>query len=161
MWGVFQRYGRVWEVFIPKKRDKGGRRFGFVRFLDVRNAEGLEWDLGGIFIGAMRIQVNRPRYPALQTNATRPSQERVVSRKPTHEVVSHVTPVVRAKGHAKQAYAQVLAKASEYREARKIKRERQGWREVRRDAGHAPGGNTVPEWVDPDGEEGSDKNTWL
>lgn len=35
MWSIFQRFGRVFEVFIPNKRDKRGKRFGFVRFFEV------------------------------------------------------------------------------------------------------------------------------
>lgn len=31
LWKVFQRRGRVWNVYIPRKRDKEGQRFGFVR----------------------------------------------------------------------------------------------------------------------------------
>lgn len=35
MWSVFQIFGRVFEVFIPNKRDKRGKRFGFVIFFEV------------------------------------------------------------------------------------------------------------------------------
>lgn len=62
LWGVFQRYGRVWEVFIPSKKDKGGKRFGFERFLDEKDPASLERGLSTIMIGNMKVQVNRPRY---------------------------------------------------------------------------------------------------
>ncbi|MCI19841.1 RNA recognition motif, partial [Trifolium medium] len=38
---VFAKFGRVGEVYIPNKVDKWGRRFGFVKFLEVKNAEEL------------------------------------------------------------------------------------------------------------------------
>src|ERR1044072_7250852 len=39
MWRIFQRWGRVWEVFIPARRDRNGKRFGFVKILDVIDPE--------------------------------------------------------------------------------------------------------------------------
>lgn len=47
---IFSLYGWATEVVIPSKRDKLGRRFGFVRFID------------NIIIGATKIHVNLPRY---------------------------------------------------------------------------------------------------
>ena len=32
MWQIFQKWGKVWEVFIPRTKNKLGHRFGFVRF---------------------------------------------------------------------------------------------------------------------------------
>jgi RNA recognition motif-containing protein len=32
---IFLKFGRVGEVYIPKKLDKRGRRFGFVKFKEV------------------------------------------------------------------------------------------------------------------------------
>jgi len=37
MWKIFQRWGKVKEVFIVRKLNRWGNRFGFVRFLDVKN----------------------------------------------------------------------------------------------------------------------------
>jgi len=45
MWGIFQRWGRLAEVFISKKLNRRGNRFGFVRFYDVKNAGKLEKEL--------------------------------------------------------------------------------------------------------------------
>lgn len=62
MWQEFQRWGKVREVFIPRKRDKSGRRFGFVRFLDVPEPGRLERKLDQIVIGDLKLFVNRPRF---------------------------------------------------------------------------------------------------
>lgn len=50
LWSVFQRYGKVIEVFIPARKDKLGNRFGFVRFLEVSNVKDLEARLNWILI---------------------------------------------------------------------------------------------------------------
>jgi RNA recognition motif-containing protein len=35
LWSLFLKFGRVREVYIPKKLDKMGKRFGFVKFKEV------------------------------------------------------------------------------------------------------------------------------
>lgn len=66
LWKVFERYERVWEVFISPKRDKNGRRFGFVRFYGVKNPRRLEQDLDSITIGCTKMHVNFPRFEKLE-----------------------------------------------------------------------------------------------
>lgn len=39
MWSVFEKFGMVYEVVIPNKKDKRGKRFGFVRFHEVRDPQ--------------------------------------------------------------------------------------------------------------------------
>ncbi|GKU99946.1 hypothetical protein SLEP1_g12720 [Rubroshorea leprosula] len=64
MWRTFNRLreGRVIEIECPKKRDRIGRRFGFVRFLEVKDAEQLERKLNQIQIGGFNLQANKPRF---------------------------------------------------------------------------------------------------
>ncbi|XP_020203059.1 serine/arginine-rich splicing factor 8 [Cajanus cajan] len=62
LWKIFQKWGKVVDVFIPKKRDNQGRRFGFVRFSGVCDVEGLERSLNSIVIGARRLKVNLTRH---------------------------------------------------------------------------------------------------
>lgn len=50
------------EVVIPPRRDKHGKRFGFVRFHDVRKPEVFAEELDKIIIGAKKINVNLPRF---------------------------------------------------------------------------------------------------
>ncbi|XP_068461571.1 uncharacterized protein [Phaseolus vulgaris] len=59
---VFQRWVRVKEVFISRRLNKWGRRFGFVRFFEVRNVGRLEKELDQIYIGNLKLHVNVPRY---------------------------------------------------------------------------------------------------
>ncbi|KAK7377513.1 hypothetical protein VNO80_02939 [Phaseolus coccineus] len=44
MFKIFQRWGRVCEVFISRRLNKRGKRFGY----EVRNARQLEKELDGI-----------------------------------------------------------------------------------------------------------------
>lgn len=62
MWKIFQRWGRVVEVFISRKLNRWGNRFGFVRFSDVKNVSKLEFGLVAIRIGSMKLYANLPRY---------------------------------------------------------------------------------------------------
>ncbi|KAH1230119.1 TNF receptor-associated factor 1b [Glycine max] len=63
LWQTFQKWGKVWEVFIPKSKNKGGHRFGFVRFKEVADELGLERHLdNNIFFDGMKMFVNRPKF---------------------------------------------------------------------------------------------------
>jgi len=59
---VFQRWARVKEVFISRRLNRWGRRFGSVRLLDVENVSGLEREMDQAWIGKMKLYVNVPRY---------------------------------------------------------------------------------------------------
>ena len=63
LWQTFQRWGKVWEVLIPKSRNKEDHRFGFVRFKEVEYEQGLERQLdNNIFFGGTKMFVNRPKF---------------------------------------------------------------------------------------------------
>ncbi|GKV41639.1 hypothetical protein SLEP1_g49143 [Rubroshorea leprosula] len=64
MWKTFNRLdgGRVIEIECPKKRDRLGRRFGFVRFLEVKDTGELERKLNQIQIAGIKLQANKPRF---------------------------------------------------------------------------------------------------
>jgi len=62
MFKVFQRWVRVKEVFIARRPNKWGRRFGFVRFFAVRNVRHLESELDQIYVGNRKLFVNVPKY---------------------------------------------------------------------------------------------------
>ena len=42
---LLKDYGSISKIYIARKRDKGGRRFGFVSFTAVRNKDDLEHSL--------------------------------------------------------------------------------------------------------------------
>ena len=63
LWKIFQEWGKVWEVFIPLKRNKQGHRYGFVRFKGVENEDRLERSLdNNIYINDMKLFVNKPKF---------------------------------------------------------------------------------------------------
>lgn len=59
---LFDKQGRVHEVVIPARRNAQGRRFGFARFLNVREPERLALILDNIFVEGEKIHVNLPRF---------------------------------------------------------------------------------------------------
>jgi len=63
---VFQRWARVKEVFVSRRLNKWGRRFGFVRFFYVRNVRWLESELDQIIVGNRKLYVNIPKYRKTQ-----------------------------------------------------------------------------------------------
>lgn len=62
LWKFFARFGHVGEVFIPMKLDRWGRKFGFVKFKGVANAEVLERKMAGANLGNSKIKVNKARF---------------------------------------------------------------------------------------------------
>ncbi|KAK7283182.1 hypothetical protein RIF29_12550 [Crotalaria pallida] len=62
LWKVFSEVGSVGDVFLPGKRDKGGRRFGFVRFKPSVDIRWLEEKLRNLWIGDRKVWVNRAKY---------------------------------------------------------------------------------------------------
>ncbi|GAB4837046.1 hypothetical protein Ancab_039548 [Ancistrocladus abbreviatus] len=61
MWRVFLRYGRAVDVFCSSKGDRRGRGFGFVRFLDVPDAQVLLKQMMNIWIGSFKLRVAMAR----------------------------------------------------------------------------------------------------
>jgi hypothetical protein len=62
IWKIFVKYGMVSDVFIPKKVDKWGRKFGFVKFKEVRDVEDLSRRLDDVWYGTMKIMVKQARF---------------------------------------------------------------------------------------------------
>ncbi|WJX67034.1 hypothetical protein P8452_51533 [Trifolium repens] len=62
LWKLFAKFGRVGEVYIPSKKDKWGRRFGFVKYLDVGNVEKLTLKLGEVWSGSFKLRINLSRF---------------------------------------------------------------------------------------------------
>jgi len=76
LWKIFQKWGRVKEVFIPKYKNKEGHRFGFVRFKEVMDETRLECDLdNNIFIDGMKLFVNRPKFDRDKVYRIHPNEE--------------------------------------------------------------------------------------
>ncbi|GLU16460.1 hypothetical protein SLE2022_328930 [Rubroshorea leprosula] len=63
MWKTFGKFGRVFDIYSPQRRSKSGRRFGFVKFLNVRNTRELENQLDQIKVEGLKLWVNLAKYP--------------------------------------------------------------------------------------------------
>ncbi|GLU01785.1 hypothetical protein SLE2022_190690 [Rubroshorea leprosula] len=57
LWFCFWSYGRVADVYIPARRDRRGRRFGFVRMSEVSNVTEMERKLNQIWLGSYHLKV--------------------------------------------------------------------------------------------------------
>ncbi|WJX65781.1 hypothetical protein P8452_50404 [Trifolium repens] len=62
LWKVFGRFGRLGDVYIPKKVDKWGRRFAFVKFREEKDEEELSRRLEDVWLGSFKLKVNRSRF---------------------------------------------------------------------------------------------------
>ncbi|GKC83498.1 nucleotide-binding alpha-beta plait domain-containing protein [Tanacetum coccineum] len=56
------KYGHVVDSFIPLKRSKEGKRFGFVKFINVSNVERLVGNLCTVWVGRYKLQANKARF---------------------------------------------------------------------------------------------------
>ncbi|GKV49618.1 hypothetical protein SLEP1_g56359 [Rubroshorea leprosula] len=57
LWNSFQMYDKVVDVYLPSKRDKRGKRYGFVRLTGVKDVIQMERRLNEIWIGSYKIRV--------------------------------------------------------------------------------------------------------
>ncbi|GKV30553.1 hypothetical protein SLEP1_g39354 [Rubroshorea leprosula] len=63
MWIEFAKFGRVFAIYSPLRRSRNGRRFGFVRYLNVKDEKELERKLDQIRIKGNKIWVNLAKHP--------------------------------------------------------------------------------------------------
>ncbi|GKA96937.1 nucleotide-binding alpha-beta plait domain-containing protein [Tanacetum coccineum] len=57
-----KQYGHVVDSFIPSKRAKDGKRFGFIRFINVFNVERLVNNLCTIWVGRLKLNANVAKF---------------------------------------------------------------------------------------------------
>lgn len=62
LWKTFSMYGAVVDVYVARKLNRLKIRFGFVRFLRVRDIRAFKSRLNGILIGTKRIRVNVAKF---------------------------------------------------------------------------------------------------
>lgn len=102
LWGHFREWGHVQEVFISKHRNKGGRKYGFVRFSGVTDVRRLERQLDNLIISGMKLYVNVPKYERRKSSSeeskTAPKlrsaggqQANVANRAPRQQPMQHGT----------------------------------------------------------------------
>ncbi|KAK8609370.1 hypothetical protein V6N13_061819 [Hibiscus sabdariffa] len=62
LWATFGHHGDVVDAFIPRKRSRSGRRFGFFRYLSNTDAERAILRLNGFILFSYRIEVSRAKF---------------------------------------------------------------------------------------------------
>nr|GFC62585.1 nucleotide-binding alpha-beta plait domain-containing protein [Tanacetum cinerariifolium] len=62
LWSTCKLYGHVVDVFIPDRRTKTGKRFGFVRFIKVLDTDRLINNLCTVWVGRNKIHANVARF---------------------------------------------------------------------------------------------------
>ncbi|GJX53042.1 nucleotide-binding alpha-beta plait domain-containing protein [Tanacetum coccineum] len=79
-------YGHVVDSFIPLKRSKDGKRFGFVRFINVFNVDRLVNNLCTIWVGRLKLNANVARFrrESMKSGKSNDKTEKVI-RKSNHE----------------------------------------------------------------------------
>ncbi|PWA88953.1 hypothetical protein CTI12_AA116050 [Artemisia annua] len=62
LWHTCKQYGQVVDAYIPNRRSKAGKRFGFVRFIKVFDVERLVNNLCTVWVGSHKLHANLPRF---------------------------------------------------------------------------------------------------
>ncbi|GJY08518.1 DIE2/ALG10 family protein [Tanacetum coccineum] len=62
LWNACKQYGYVVDAFIPNRRSKAGKKFGFVCFIKVFDVERLVNNLCTVWIGKHRIHANVAKF---------------------------------------------------------------------------------------------------
>nr|GEU81652.1 nucleotide-binding alpha-beta plait domain-containing protein [Tanacetum cinerariifolium] len=62
LWNTCKQYGQVVDAYIPYRRSKAGKRFGFVRFIKVFDMDRLVNNLCTVWVGRHKLQANIPRF---------------------------------------------------------------------------------------------------
>nr|GFA00490.1 RNA-directed DNA polymerase, eukaryota, reverse transcriptase zinc-binding domain protein [Tanacetum cinerariifolium] len=78
LWNACKQYGHVVDAFIPDRRSKIGKRFGFVCFIKVFDAGRLVNNLCTVWIGSHRLHANIARFqrPTGQNSSSHNGEKR-------------------------------------------------------------------------------------
>ncbi|MFS8007331.1 putative RNA recognition motif domain, nucleotide-binding alpha-beta plait domain superfamily [Helianthus anomalus] len=60
--GLLKVFGEISKIYIVRKRDKVGRRFGFVIFQHIRYKEELERSMKNLWMGSYKVRSNIARF---------------------------------------------------------------------------------------------------
>ncbi|GKD30186.1 RNA-directed DNA polymerase, eukaryota [Tanacetum coccineum] len=74
LWKECESYGRIVDTFIANKKSRVGKRFGFVRFIGVKNEEELANSLATIWIGSYHLFAVVARFKRKETYAELPKK---------------------------------------------------------------------------------------
>ncbi|GKD91455.1 RNA-directed DNA polymerase, eukaryota, reverse transcriptase zinc-binding domain protein, partial [Tanacetum coccineum] len=78
LWTVCKQYGTVVDAFIPDRRSKAGKRFGFVRFIKIFDVDRLVNNVCTIWVGRFKLHANIARFqrPSLNKNNSQSSHNK-------------------------------------------------------------------------------------
>nr|GEU54570.1 RNA-directed DNA polymerase, eukaryota, reverse transcriptase zinc-binding domain protein [Tanacetum cinerariifolium] len=62
LWNTCKTYGHAVDAYIPNRRSKAGKRFGFVRFIKVFDVERLVNNLCTVWVGRYKLHANVARF---------------------------------------------------------------------------------------------------
>ncbi|XP_058760917.1 uncharacterized protein LOC131634287 [Vicia villosa] len=121
----FKEFGDLDEVIIASKRDKRGRRFGFIRFFNVTDERLMATKLDNLFLHGRKLHVNIPKFIRKEKEAESVQRNHHVKGRLRGEGQNRFTTekggtsAVFGEGvhrnHARSSYAEVLKKGgSEY-----------------------------------------------
>ncbi|GJX93111.1 RNA-directed DNA polymerase, eukaryota, reverse transcriptase zinc-binding domain protein [Tanacetum coccineum] len=65
LWNICNQYGKAIDAFIPNRRCKADKRFGFVRFIKIYDVDCLVNNLCTIWIGRLKLQANIAKFDRL------------------------------------------------------------------------------------------------
>nr|GEV75049.1 RNA-directed DNA polymerase, eukaryota, reverse transcriptase zinc-binding domain protein [Tanacetum cinerariifolium] len=70
LWNTCKQYEYVVDAFIPNRKSKAGKRFGFVRFIKIFDVDSLVNNLCTVWVGRHKIHANLARFqrPPLNKN---------------------------------------------------------------------------------------------
>ncbi|KAL4590769.1 hypothetical protein LXL04_003712 [Taraxacum kok-saghyz] len=81
LWKIFKSFGRMVDAYIPYRKNKGGKKFGFLKFIHVNDSRTLVDNINATKIDGMRIEANVSLYPKRR----QPNMQNAQSRGTTYE----------------------------------------------------------------------------
>nr|GEY57738.1 DIE2/ALG10 family [Tanacetum cinerariifolium] len=65
LWNICKQYGQVVDAFIPDRKSKAGKRYGFIRFIRVYDVDRLVSNLCTLWMGSHHLHANVARFQRL------------------------------------------------------------------------------------------------
>lgn len=110
MWRFFKSFGNVVDVYVPQKRAKNGKKFGFFRFIGIDNECMLVDKITAAWAGKDRLVMNKAKY---ERSAMNPSNsERLGAGSKNYFVVPGWQTTAPVHTLGKMSYAEAACKAN-------------------------------------------------
>ncbi|GKA61128.1 RNA-directed DNA polymerase, eukaryota [Tanacetum coccineum] len=86
-------YGHVVDSYIPNKRSKSGKRFGFMKFINVFSVERLVSNLCTLWMGKFRLHANATKFSRPPVNSVGVTGKSVINGTKAPHTRKHIPPV--------------------------------------------------------------------